>query len=314
MRRLAILLCGALLAGVPTATFAQKETREQRDTRLKKAQAYLDLATTLFRDEDFAGALKELQRAEPLLEGSEILPLVRFNIARCLEELGRPAEAVRAYQRYLTLSEAADGRRDRAREAIKGLEPRALGTLVVECAQPGTVLRIEGLEQPNQPCPAQIEQVLGGDYPAVATADGFREARQTIAVQPGRTTTHRFDLTPVVDESLTPVQTTTRSTEGRSALPWIVLGAGAGAAATGVAFHVLAIGTREELEDGGYGKGTPEYESLYDEYDGQRLTTYVAYGVGAALIGAGVFLLLRDDDDPADTAFVPLPNGALIRF
>jgi len=308
-----MLLAGCLAAAAPLVAPAQpKETREQRDTRLKKAQAYLDLATSLFRDKDFAGALKELQRAEPLLDGSDILPLVRFNIARCYEELGRPADAVRAYQRYLTLSEEADRRRDRARDAIKLLEPKALGVLQVQCAQPGTVLRIEDLEQPTRPCPVKIEGVLGGDYPTVATADGFRELRQTISVQPGKTTTHRFDLTPVADPTLTEVRTTTRSTEGRSALPWIVIGAGAGAAVTGAIFHTMAVDSLGELNDTPV--ESPGYASLESEYEGQRLTTYVTYGVGAALIGAGVFLLLRDDSDPADTAFVPLPNGALIRF
>lgn len=311
MRPLAILLAACLAASAPLTASAQEETREQRDTRLKKAQAYLDLATTLFRDKDYAGALKELQRAEPLLEGSDILPLVRFNIARCYEELGRPADAVRAYQRYLTLSEEADRRRDRAREAIKDLEPKAVGVLQVDCMQPGTVLRIEGLEQPNRPCPLRVEGVLGGPYPAVATADGFRESRQTINVRPGQVTLHRFDLTPVADPTLTEVSTTTRSTEGRSALPWIIIGAGAGAAVTGAIFHTMALDSLDELN------GTPVesagYDSLQSEYEGQRLTTYVTYGVGAALIGAGVYLLLRDDD-PADSAFVPLPNGALVRF
>ncbi len=313
MRSLALVLVGCLVAGAPlTAASQQKETREQRDTRLKKAQAYLDLATTLFRDKDFAGALKELQRAEPLLDGSEILPLVRFNIARCYEELGRPADAVRAYQRYLTLSEAADGRRDRAREAIKGLEPQAVGTLQVECAQPGTVLRIEGLDQPTRPCPMKVDGLLGGSYPATATADGFRDQNQTIVVQPGKATVHRFDLTPVADPTLTEVSTTTRSTEGRSALPWIIIGAGAGAAATGVIFHSLALDSRDELAR--TGTDADGYASLQSEFEGQRLTTFVTYGVGAALIGAGVYLLLRDDGDPADAAFVPLPNGALVRF
>lgn len=311
MRPLATLLAGSLAIATPLVAPAQeKETREQRDTRLKKAQAYLDLATTLFRDKDYAGALKELERAEPLLEGSDILPLVRFNIARCHEELGQPARAVRAYQRYLTLSEEADRRRDRAREAIQKLEPQAVGTLRIECAQPGTLLRIEGLDQPSRPCPVKIEGVLGGQYPASAVADGFMESRKTIEVQPGRATVFRFDLTPVV-KPVTEVQTTTRSTEGRSALPWIVIGAGAGAAATGVIFHAMAIDSLDELNN--THESAPGYDSLQSEYEGQRLTTYVTYGVGAALIGAGVYLLLRDDD-PASAAFVPLPNGALIRF
>lgn len=312
MARPLVIILAALLAGGSPAAALSAETAEERDTRLKKAQAYLDLATTLFGDKDFAGALKELQRAEPLLEGSDVLPLVRFNIARCFEEMGRPADAVRAYQRYLTLSEEADRRRDRAREAVRLLEPKAVGGLTIECAQKGTLLRIDGLEQPNRTCPVQVKGVLGGSYPTVAAAEGFREARQTIIVEPGRMTTHRFDLTPEADPTLREVQTTTRSTEGRSALPWIIVGAGVGAAATGAVFHVMAADTLSTLNK--TAKESPGYDSLESEYEGQRLTTFVTYGVGAALIGAGLYLWFRGDGDPADQAFVPTPNGVMVRF
>jgi len=301
-----------LALGAP-AIATSAETAEERDTRLKKAQAYLNLATTLFRDKDFAGALVELQRAEPLLDGSDILPLVRFNIARCLEELGRPDDAVRAYQRYLTLSEASDRRRDRAREAVRKLEPIAVGTLVIECTQPGTLLRIEGLDQPNRPCPVRVEGVLGGVYPTVASAGGFVESTAQVRVEPGQTVTQRFDLAPVPTDRPTKVETTTRRrSSGVQALPWIVLGAGAGAAATGAVFHLQAADTLDQI--GNTFESDPGYDSLVSEYEGKRLTTYVAYGVGAALIGVGVWLLFREESDPADSAFVPTPNGVMVRF
>ncbi|MCB9529948.1 MAG: tetratricopeptide repeat protein [Myxococcales bacterium] len=311
-RLIPAVLALSLAAGAPTAALSA-ETAEERDTRLKKAQAYLDLATTLFRDKDFSGALKELQRAEPLLDGSDVQPLVRFNIARCYEELGRPAEAVRAYQRYLTLSEEADRRRDRAREAIRDLEPKAVGTLQVECAQPGTVLRIDGLEQPNRPCPVAVQQLLGGEYTATARADGFQETRRVLVVEPGRTTTHRFDLIPVAVAATDRLDTTTRSNDsgGRNIVPWLVIGAGVGAAATGAVFHSLAASSAEDADNAG---SPSEYDTAVQQFESQRIGTITAYGVGAALIGVGVYLLVRDSGDPADAAFIPTGNGALVRF
>lgn len=311
-RLIPVALAATFAAGAPASLLAAPETTEERDTRLKKAQAYLDLATVLFRDKDYAGALKELQRAEPLLDGSDVLPLVRFNIARCFEELGRPADAVRAYQRYLTLSEEADRRRDRAREAIRDLEPKAVGDLQVECAQPGTVLRIDGLEQPNRPCPVAVKGVLGGEYPASARADGYQESRRTLTVEPGRTTTHRFDLIPVATATPDRVGATSRSDDGgRNIVPWLVIGAGVGAAATGAVFHGLAAGSADDAANA----GTPsEYDTAVQQFESQRIGTVTAYAVGAALIGVGVWLFVRDSGDPADAAFVPTGNGALVRF
>lgn len=312
-RSAVVAACVLATASAP-AVAQSAETAEERDTRLKKAQAYLDLATTLFRDQDYAGALKELQRAEPLLDGSDILPLVRFNIARCYEELGRPADAVRAYQRYLTLSEEADRRRDRARDAVRALEPKAIGGLEVKCSQPGTVLRIEGIEQPGRPCPVKIAGILGGEYPVTARADGFTEERRTLSINPGRTTTHTFDLRPVATAQPDRLGTTTtvKRTEGRDIVPWLVVGAGAGAAATGAIFHGLAVGSKSDYD----AMGTKEEDdAALSRFESQRTGAVIAYGVGAALIGIGIYLFVRDDgSDPADTAFIPTGNGAIIRF
>lgn len=312
-RLIPVVLAATFAAGAPASLLAAPETSEERDTRLKKAQAYLDLATVLFRDKDYAGALKELQRAEPLLEGSDVLPLVRFNIARCHEELGRPADAVRAYQRYLTLSEEADRRRDRAREAIRDLEPKAVGNLQIECAQPATVLRIEGLEQPNRPCPVAVQGILGGEYPATARADGHQESRRTLTVEPGRTTSHRFDLIPVATIAPDRVGATNRSGDGggRDIVPWLVIGAGVGAAATGAVFHSLAAASAEDAENAG---SPGAYDTAVQQFESQRIGTVTAYAVGAALIGVGVWLFVREPGDPADAAFVPTGNGALVRF
>lgn len=311
-RLIPAVLALSLAVGAPASALAA-ETTEEKATRLKKAQAYLDLATILFRDKNYAGALEELQRAEPLLDGSDVLALVRFNIARCFEELGRPAEAVRAYQRYLALSEEADRRRDRAREAIRELEPKAVGTLQIDCAQPGTVLRIEGLEQPNRPCPVAVDRLLGGEYAATARADGFQESRRVLSVEPGRTTSHRFDLIPIAVAATERVDTTRRdpSGGGRDIVPWLVIGAGVGAAATGAIFHGLAASSAEDAENA----STPgEYDTATQQFESQRIGTITAYAVGASLIGVGVYLLVRGDGDPADSAFIPTGNGALVRF
>ena len=49
-----------LIVPIPAPAETGSETA---DAKRKAAQAYLNLATTLFRDKDFEGALAELQRA-----------------------------------------------------------------------------------------------------------------------------------------------------------------------------------------------------------------------------------------------------------
>lgn len=311
IRPIALALSVALTGVSPGAALAADETAEERDTRLKKAQAYLDLATTLFRDKDFAGALTELRRADPLLDGSEIQPLVRFNIARCLEELGRAPEAVRAYQRYLSTSDPSDRRIERAREAINALEPQAVGQLSIACAQPDTVLRVEGLEQPNQSCPLSVPRLLGGDYLATASASGFMPSTHTIRVQPGQTASHRFDLLPEPQKAPMKVDAKPVRDDGRSVITWLVLGVGAGAAATGGAFHALALQSQDDADTAG---SPSEYDTAVSAYEAQRTGAITAYTVGGALIGLGVYLLVRDSGGGLDASVHPTPDGVFVRF
>ena len=96
MRALAVFLILGL--GLPAAPALARSKRQSKASRI---QEYLKFASKLFKAGDFEGALVQLQRAEPMLEGHKKQALVRFNIARCFEELGRHAEALGAYERFL---------------------------------------------------------------------------------------------------------------------------------------------------------------------------------------------------------------------
>ena len=135
--RLDVILVVILSLGRPDV-FAQGHIGK---IKTKKAQAYLDLATSLFRARYFEGALVKSQRAEPLVRGG-VQPLIRFNIARCFEELDRHVEALRAYRRYLELGEDVPRRRQRALAVIQRIRQRHVGYLVVRCAPSSVVTRI----------------------------------------------------------------------------------------------------------------------------------------------------------------------------
>ncbi|MGC4123141.1 MAG: hypothetical protein QM765_52950 [Myxococcales bacterium] len=82
-----------------------------------KVQMHLNKAAELFAGKDYSGALVELRLAQE----SQDLAVVRFNVARCLEELERPEEAIEAYRDYLAAPDVAAGaelRRGYARQTI----------------------------------------------------------------------------------------------------------------------------------------------------------------------------------------------------
>ena len=134
MRARAWALAVCLGGGLPAARAADPT---QTVVRTKGAQA-----AAAFKAGDFAEALTLYQAVEPLMatmEGREAeLATLRFNIARCYDELKRPVEAVAAYRRALEgLEDAALVARIEARVAT--LEAESLGIIEVRCAAPGAV-------------------------------------------------------------------------------------------------------------------------------------------------------------------------------
>jgi len=116
----------------------------------RRAQRLVNEASALFSDGEYEASLKALREAEAL--ASEVdrsaLPLIRFNIARCLQELGRYEEAIEAYQAYNKLPDASY-RKQRAFKALQELEREVYGTLSVACDPVGATIEIRGTAHPG---------------------------------------------------------------------------------------------------------------------------------------------------------------------
>jgi len=91
-------------------------------------------------------------------------------------------------------------------------------------------------------------------------------------------------------------------------LGWTVLGSGIASGLGGLIFSVQALGTHDEL---GRLSVTPtadpegsqqRWNSLQGDLDSQELTSWVLYGVGAALLGTGVGLLTIEEEEESDSA------------
>ena len=299
-RALMPLTLAMALVAAPTEATAQ--VPDSDDSGLRKAQAYLTLAGQLFRDKDYEGALNELRRAEPLVANSDVHPVVRFNIARCLDELQRPGDAYRAYQRYLELSDTADTRREKARAAIDRLRSDALGSFRIKCAQERTSIVIPKLDDTVRSCPYEQDEVIAGEYVIAAALQGYEDTAQTVRVEGGGVAEVSFDLVKL--EVVIPPKTV-------SATRWGWIGAGIGAGVLGIGFHVAGYQTMDDA-DRTFVKDKAERDGILDEFRSQRAVAYGSYAVSAILLGVGYYL--STSGVQGTTAVSPTPTGFQVRF
>ncbi len=195
-----VALLGGLFLAAPTPAHAA----EDPVTR-KKVQTYLDLAADLFKSGDYEGALVELRRAEALSD----LAVVRFNIARCLEQLKRDGEASAAFERYLALNDATDGaaeRQKRARDAMARLGPAApsLGVLDVQCPA-GSSVQISPIVPVPVPCPWRSDRVPSGIYDVQTMTPGHPPMLTRAQVAAGLVTTIGASAAPTAAPGPVPV-------------------------------------------------------------------------------------------------------------
>ena len=146
-------------------------------------------ATKLFRQGDFARALIEFEKAVTLVErgagDAALLPVLRFNLARCLEELGRPGEALAAFDRYLEAPDSETARA-RARERIEALEQRFFARLQVDCQPAVATLSLNGREA--GPCGHPLRRVEPGVVEVMARRSDDLVVKETLTLTAGAET------------------------------------------------------------------------------------------------------------------------------
>lgn len=313
VRGWALLLC--LGGALPTARAADPT---QTVVRSKGAQA-----AAAFKAGDFEQALILYQAVEPLMatmQGREAeLATLRFNIARCYDELKRPVEAVAAYRRALEgLEDAALAARIEARVAT--LEAQSLGTVEVRCDAPGAVVTLLGHGPPGD-CGDRFERLAPGPYTVEGRGVTGRLDQRVVRVGPGDVVTVRLDLAAPVEPPPPPPPPAPDRTLA------IALTAGAGALLVGgVTFNLLARGAVEEGDTAyaRYRRATDEVTAAAARQDAMdaddragrdAVISYALFGAGVALAGGAVWAWLDDDAPSAVTpAIVPGGVGLSGRF
>ena len=313
--RMIATLALCMAPGFATAQSSSPPVSAAED--LTTAQQLVNRASQAFSRKDYKTALDALQRAEALAAAANdpALPAIRFNIARCFEELNRFEEAIAAYGRYNELPDQSH-RKQRAWEAMQRLKSKVYAQLSVVCSPAGSLIEIAGLTKGAVTCPWKSDEVPPGAYAVKISHPGYESQIQTVDVS---SVGKGFNV-EVTLKSLLPPPSVAGMAPSKpvNPWPWMTMGAGLVVAATGGFFTSSAVDNRSEVQDLPPGS---ERTSLQDDFEFNRTLSYAMYGTGGALVAGGLLWWILDefggDDDAADEAafdFRPSPSGIEVRF
>jgi hypothetical protein len=162
--------------------------------------AVLESAREAFRDAERAYEQGDRERALTLFQlAFQRAPrdAVRFNIAVCLEELGRFAEAKAEYDAAAASTTLDIGERDRAKARSEVITSK-LGTLSVESTTARARIAINGSDRCAPPCRIWLDP---GDYTVVLSADGRTSSKRAL-ISANQVTSLSLSLDPLQDPTL----------------------------------------------------------------------------------------------------------------
>jgi hypothetical protein len=316
VRKASGLCLVALILGMATAARAGDESTRTR------AQAYIDLASRLFAAHDYAAALTELERAAQL----EDLVVLRFNIARCHDELGHAVQAVREFEHYLEMTDDTEGAADRHARAlatIERLSKSAVGVLDVRCQ--GRV-EVVGVTETPQPCPLERLLVVPGTLELRVAAEGFEPYSQKVSVAAGEHVKLEPVLVPstraqnpaLLDKGTGTTVSATAGPRPMRVAGWVLFGVGlAEGLATGIGFGATGASQHDQASRAGLASDAMNLESDAET----KRDLAIGLGIGGAVIAAvGAGLLVADlrsaDGDRAGVAIGAGPGriGLCLHF
>jgi hypothetical protein len=164
------------------------------------AQELLGQGSKLYQQGDVTGALEKFEAAYVAFPS----PKLMFNIGQADRDLGRPVEAIEAFQRFL--AEATDASPEKmadARRFVAELQMK-LGRLRIDCDTAGAEVRVDGKTVGLTPLPGLIWATPGRHQVTASRTDAI-PALETVEVQTGSTSTATMRLIPLVAPPPAPV-------------------------------------------------------------------------------------------------------------
>lgn len=312
-----IVLLAAAGTGAAAPSLAPAVGQEAVEDRVRRVGRE---AAARFAEGEYGRALAAYEEVAGLLaklEGREVeLAYVRYNIARCLEELGRLEAARAAYER-VDRSRLPPGYADDVPRRVAALEGRLLGALVIDCGpHPDARVALPDAGREGVACGARVERLPPGEHRLVASRWTGERVEQRVDVPAGG----ERRVTIAWSSGATARAPATAAPRDRT-LAWVLTGAGAAALLAGGVFNGLARGdvsegnaayerqrTATTLAD--YQAAVRRTAAAYDRAEERALVSYVLFGTGALLAGGALWAWLAGGDEaPAPRAGAPVGWG-----
>lgn len=270
----------------PWATGVSEAARE-------RARAGLAAGNAHFLERDFSAALATYEAAAAHWDH----PAIRFNIGRCLIQLGRPVEAFDHLEAALRFgAEPLEDAVYTEALAYQKLLQGQIGDLTVRCTQHDGKVTLDG--QPITGCPGEVTRRLPpGSHQIVVRAAGFLTRTDDIVVIAGRPTTLDLRLVPLSEAAVQVRRWATWK-------PWLVAGGGL---ATGAVGGLLAWRARADLDtyerevarlcaDDGCAPGElpGPVDALASRARTEDRVAVAAIGIGAAAVITGTILMIAN--------------------
>ena len=228
-----VLTAAPVIADAPPPPWSVGVNDEQK----AKAKEFLDAGNALLLEKKYALALEKYNAAV----GEWNHPAIRFNIVRCLIQLGQPVEAYDNLQLALKFG-AAPLEEAVYNEALayEKLLANQVAKLSIHCEQPGVKLTLDG--QPLPRCPSSVtRRVKPGTHQAVGANEGF--LTQIVDVEIVGGTQKKVGI------HLETLAASARIEHRWSAwVPWVVIGGGLALAGLGGAVDLSAASDRASFD------------------------------------------------------------------
>lgn len=291
---LVLLVWLAQAASGPSAPVGDADAKAQ-------AKSLLSEGSTRYRAGDYAGALEKFEAAYAMFPSSKLW----FNIGQANRDLGRPVEAMQAFEKFLARgTEAPADTLADARASIESLQ-RKLGQVRIDCEVTGAIISVDGKEQGPAPLPNPA-WATPGRHQITATHDSGPLTIENANVVIGEIATVTLTRAKVVaappsalDAVPAPAEA---STEGGWWLgrkwTWVAAGGAVVAGGVGATIGYLAQKRFDDLKNS-CGSGSSTRPGC-DEGDISSLktrmtTANVLFGVaGAAAVTAGILFYVED--------------------
>jgi hypothetical protein len=156
------------------------------------AQVLLDEGTAAYGRGDYATALDKFTAAYKIFPS----PKLWFNIGQANRDLGRPVEAVSAFDRFLRdATDAPAETLTEARRSAAELKTK-LGRIEVKCATDGAEITVDGKQIGSTPL-GEMVWTTPGRHQVAVQHPGFSPAIEDVVVVVGQAAAVSFELRPI---------------------------------------------------------------------------------------------------------------------